>query len=1346
MKRKLLLTALCTLIGMSQVKAYTTTDLTNAGWTLVTDFASLTLNENYFMLVDAQEGIYSVANAMPKGIGESVARPVYMHIEDPFSAFGQVWAIESYGEGTYSIQSIADNYYLNSSGDWWSSHVSNEKSANSYIAITSLGEGIYRLRSSQQPANNYWGPYKDSPTVDLTHADGKDLVTGATENNYASLAANKGTTNAPGFYLYAMSRSTYNANRRYSGTLENEGWTKVTAASGLGLSGYYYAFLDASENGGESGYVMTGTGGRPQYKLGKNPLEDKTQLWTTEAHGDGYAIKNMNDDQYIYSAADWDMKSTSSIDTDHTDYLFSVSAGVWTLSNSINTSAFVGNYKNSPYNPTDGEELASNKAAKKGKRTFIIYSIPTIAGVATTFNSGDAVSEDTWYALSVGSGIYRIASTNAATLSYSQDGSKVVSSSFSSTTISAGGSSALSLTAGTFYFKSTAGSTITITQWGAAEDITNDFITNPSFEIGTPNYYKGWTVDVSSGSSTSDGQERFEKPGMGDGSTYRFRIWTSDAGAATVKQTLTSLPAGNYKLSAYFASGANDVFTLTAGSTSKKVIAADGNATLVEVYFTQASTGNIEISARHDTNWFALDNFHLIYNPSLPASLTEVSGKMSSTASTTQTTDVEAYYADRTFENLLTAQASMTAAVNSRVVYNNIATIRSTYQSKVDDDLDAAGKSAYTTAINTASTGAETMYAAGDYERAAQAEEAYHSDYVTAVKAQTTENTDMTEAIVNPSFESDLSTGWSTGDMGRQNNTAFDKKSGTYYVERWHDAGDKYVKQTLSGFHAGLYTMTATAYASKSTSPKVYVKVGGTENSTPVSDSKDYCVSFNYDGSSTLEIGFSATLESDGWVCVDNFRLTYDGAALPASLDEVTGNMNADLRDAANAAISTYNSSNTIENYSAAQTAIAAAEASREVYVTISGIMTTYQGKANALDAAGQAAYTSAINTATTGAASKYNDGTYTTAAEAETAFTADYRTAVKAQVTAGSDMTDAIINPSFETGNISPWTSADGGGVASNNNWSSGKVGTYFVERWQTSASGGLSDGTLTQTLTDMPAGRYTLTANAQNIEQYNSSEHGTGYYLTLGSEQTEVTSGILTTVTYDLAAAGNLTIGMKLDDCTGNWVSCDNFRLTYVGVEKNVTVAAKAGKYGTVILPFAYNFAEDGDFSNIKFYSCASVNNSYTQIEEVSTPAANTPYIIKNNGVSDFSKIISGFSVAEESSYTVGLLTGVYTNADIPVSDASYSYYVLQTHDDGVQAFYKVDAAFTATAYKCYLKVPVTTPPVKAFKFDIFDAINAIETAENENTEIYNLAGQRMSKAQKGVNIINGKKVLVK
>jgi len=191
----------------------------------------------------------------------------------------------------------------------------------------------------------------------------------------------------------------------------------------------------------------------------------------------------------------------------------------------------------------------------------------------------------------------------------------------------------------------------------------------------------------------------------------------------------------------------------------------------------------------------------------------------------------------------------------------------------------------------------------------------------------------------------------------------------------------------------------------------------------------------------------------------------------------------------------------------------------------------------------------------------------------------------------------------------------------------------------------------------------------------------------------------------------------------------------------QAEVTVSCKAGKFGTTIIPFTPNISN----SDIKFYTVTGVENERVQITEVTEPAANVPYLIKNEGSSDFSETLSGWGTATADKVD-GTLTGVYTAATIPASADNTTNYVLQTQEE-TQAFYKVAADFTATAYKCYLTVVTSENPVKAFFLDFGgeDAINGIE-AETENAEIFNIAGQRVNKAQRGIYIINGKKVLVK
>ena len=68
---------------------------------------------------------------------------------------------------------------------------------------------------------------------------------------------------------------------------------------------------------------------------------------------------------------------------------------------------------------------------------------------------------------------------------------------------------------------------------------------------------------------------------------------------------------------------------------------------------------------------------------------------------------------------------------------------------------------------------------------------------------------------------------------------------------------------------------------------------------------------------------------------------------------------------------------------------------------------------------------------------------------------------------------------------------------------------------------------------------------------------------------------------------------------------------------------------------------------------------------------------------------------------------------------------------------------------ANRAYLEASkLNNSGVKGFALDFEDDATSIQTIDNgqQTTEgaIYNVAGQRMNKMQKGINIINGKKIL--
>ena len=95
-------------------------------------------------------------------------------------------------------------------------------------------------------------------------------------------------------------------------------------------------------------------------------------------------------------------------------------------------------------------------------------------------------------------------------------------------------------------------------------------------------------------------------------------------------------------------------------------------------------------------------------------------------------------------------------------------------------------------------------------------------------------------------------------------------------------------------------------------------------------------------------------------------------------------------------------------------------------------------------------------------------------------------------------------------------------------------------------------------------------------------------------------------------------------------------------------------------------------------------------------------------------------------------------------------YALGVGKTGDyEGKIGFYLVDDDVTIPAGKAYLTVGAGVKEFLTFDFgeDDPDGISEIENGKlkvEEEEAIYNLAGQRISRMQKGINIVNGKKVL--
>lgn len=189
--------------------------------------------------------------------------------------------------------------------------------------------------------------------------------------------------------------------------------------------------------------------------------------------------------------------------------------------------------------------------------------------------------------------------------------------------------------------------------------------------------------------------------------------------------------------------------------------------------------------------------------------------------------------------------------------------------------------------------------------------------------------------------------------------------------------------------------------------------------------------------------------------------------------------------------------------------------------------------------------------------------------------------------------------------------------------------------------------------------------------------------------------------------------------------------------------------GQYGTIILPVNYASPQ-----NVKFYTCeaADANGVLTLVETNTGSKKNQPYIVEYTGedvptpqTPKRYQIIGYKKGAETTNQTVGLLTGVLEEGGHVPSGS----YILSKYN-GRFAFYMVDGENVKQAqqYRCYLTYSGPTA-VSAFYLNgegETTGINALLNGNNGETEIYDLSGKRLNHLQKGINIVNGQKVLVK
>lgn len=270
------------------------------------------------------------------------------------------------------------------------------------------------------------------------------------------------------------------------------------------------------------------------------------------------------------------------------------------------------------------------------------------------------------------------------------------------------------------------------------------------------------------------------------------------------------------------------------------------------------------------------------------------------------------------------------------------------------------------------------------------------------------------------------------------------------------------------------------------------------------------------------------------------------------------------------------------------------------------------------------------------------------------------------------------------------------------------------------------------------IPNGLYTITLGAGHWTVGKHAE----VYATDGSttvtKPITLTGNNYETLTLDMPIANQyVEVGVRVTDDNPDGSICIRDITLRPASETRSTVT---GKLGTICLPY------DANAEGAEVYTATISNDrSAVKLSPIAGPMQEgIPYIYRATADSQTFSYQPGGNIVKTPANT-GCLKGTFEDSVVPALD-----YILQTQD-GVQGFYIVqNQVHDIKAYRCYLHVADNTEGqfVNAFRiiFDDETALRPIAILQPQaSLSRYSLLGTRLTSPTKGINIVNGKKVLV-
>ena len=280
-----------------------------------------------------------------------------------------------------------------------------------------------------------------------------------------------------------------------------------------------------------------------------------------------------------------------------------------------------------------------------------------------------------------------------------------------------------------------------------------------------------------------------------------------------------------------------------------------------------------------------------------------------------------------------------------------------------------------------------------------------------------------------------------------------------------------------------------------------------------------------------------------------------------------------------------------------------------------------------------------------------------------------------------------------------------------------------FFGTAWDTNAADNLltrhEDGTYTKEFKDVEL------------------EAGTIMYKVVQDHAWTTTWGFPATDTnpngnadYVVTTAGTYNIIFTFNP---NATLSNGYNLSCEIIPSSVNKTITAAKYATCCSPYALDFTG----SALTAYVAVKDADNMVTFTSITKVPANTGILLKG----DAGDYTISTTTGDTEPVTNNALHGVLEDTQVVAGS-----FVLMNGSKGV-GFYRTENAFTVGANTAYIEaLPTTARTFIDFDFNDATAIEGAAAEKMMNGEVYNLQGQRVMNAKKGLYIINGKKVVIK